>query len=114
MGVKMKIFYNFDNMYANQKTIRSVDINKIETNKEFENFELNKDVALFDYSAKATSSYLPNQTCSNVDCFEGLINQETPDNCISYNACLQYFNTMPITNCINNVPTASFLILDNQ
>jgi len=75
-------------------------------------YKLDKNIALFDYSAKASSSYLTKQSCSNVDCFAGLTNQEVPNNCMDYNGCLQYFNTMPIMNCIDNVPTASFLILD--
>ncbi len=110
----MNIFYNFDNMYTNKKSIQSDNINKIETNLEQNMFKLNKDVALFDYSANATSSYLPNQACSNLNCFDSLINQEMPDNCISYNDCLQYFNTMSTVNCIDNVPTASFLVLDDK
>lgn len=128
----MSIFYNFDNIYNNQKRIapsnmidekkdyvkeKDLTVNCIPNNividKAEDEFNLDMNVALFDYSAKATSSYLPNQGCSNINCFEGLINQEVPNNCIDYNSCLQYFNTMPIMNCIENVPTASFLILDD-
>jgi hypothetical protein len=134
MGVKMSIFYNFDNMYNNRKDIASKAIKNIDTNKYYikdkdtiiscipnkeiidiveDEFKLDMNVALFDYSTKATSSYLTNQGCTNANCFGGLLNQETPDNCIDYNGCLQYFNTMQIVNCIDNVPAASFLVLDD-
>ena len=128
----MSIFYNFDNMY-DRKNIASNNIKNIDKKKSYvkekkeilncipnkavvdtpeDKYKLDMDVALFDYSAKASSSNLTNQGCSNVNCFEGLTNPEVPDNCMDYNSCLQYFNTMPLMNCIDNVPTASFLILD--
>lgn len=87
----MNIFYNFDDMYKKKE----------------------KDVALFDYTAKTSSRYVSTSECSNVDCFEGIINEEVPPDCIDYSQCMQYFNTMPIMNCIDNVPAASFLILDD-
>ena len=130
----MKIFYNFDNMY-NKKNIESYN-NKIiannTTNEIVENtilttipaktttdkkeniYELDKNVSLFDYSAKASSRYISTQNCSNIDCFEGITNPELPDNCMDYTNCLQYFNTMPIMNCIDNVPASSFLVINNQ
>ncbi|GEM_PF-1254543 len=131
----MSIFYNFDNMYNNRKSIvtnnnkniaenkacikeKDVSLNciskKVVDDTSNDKYKLDKNVALFDYSAKASSSYLTKQSCSNVDCFAGLTNQEVPNNCMDYNGCLQYFNTMPIMNCIDNVPTASFLILDES
>lgn len=128
----MKIFYNFDNMYDRKNIVtnntKNIDDNKAyatENNvildyntknavveKSDNKYELDNDVALFDYSAKTTSRYLNKQGCTNVDCFEGLNNQELPCNCMDYTNCLQYFNTMPLMNCLDNVPTASFLILD--
>lgn len=128
----MSIFYNFDNMYNNRKSIVTNNNKNIAESKACikedislnciskkavddtsdDKYKLDKNIALFDYSAKASSSYLTKQSCSNVDCFAGLTNQEVPNNCMDYNGCLQYFNTMPIMNCIDNVPTASFLILD--
>lgn len=129
----MSIFYNFDNMYNTRKSIASNDIKNIEENKyyvkekdttiscipnkiiidkEEDEHKLDMNVALFDYSAMATSSNLTNQSCSKINCFEDLLNKEVPDNCIDYNGCLQYFNTMQIVNCIENVPAASFLVLD--
>lgn len=130
----MNIFYNFDNMY-NRKSIVSNNTKNIDENKAYvteknttlncipnnkaadksdDKFKPDKDIALFDYSAKASSRYLSKQSCSNVNCLEGLINQEVPDNCMDYNSCLQYFNTIPLMNCIDNVPTSTFLIVDTQ
>jgi hypothetical protein len=112
----MNIFYNFDDMYEtkqNKKVILNNTSKKENSNTSDDLYELDKNVALFDYSAKATSSYLTKQSCSNVNCFEGITNPEMPDNCMEYNNCLQYFNTMPIMNCIDNVPAASFLIFDD-
>lgn len=116
----MKIFYNFDDMYAPKKNTNTelINVSKSNTSKQeiinkSENlFELDKNIALFDYSAKATSNHVSKQNCSNIDCFEGALSQEVPDNCADYDNCLQYFNTMPIVNCIDNVPSASFLVIE--
>lgn len=127
----MKIFYNFDNMYDKQKTtsnnkkidegksndkeknmILNNSLKSIDEETSNKNYDLNKDIALFDYSAKASNRYISMQKCANIDCFNGISNPELPDNCLDYTNCLQYFNTMPLMNCIDNVPTATSLILD--
>ncbi len=83
----MSLFYNFDDMYKSEDS-----------------------VALFDYTAKTVSNNLSKTSCTNVDCFEGIMNPSSNTNCMDFNQCLQYFNTLPIVNCIDNVPVPYFLV----
>ena len=75
-------------------------------------YEKKDDVALFDYTAKPLKTELKKPGCSNVNCFEGIMNQGNTSECMSYRQCLQYFNTLPLVNCIDNVPVPSFISED--
>ena len=85
----MNILYNFDDIYTN-----------------------NDNVALFDYTAKPMTNMVKKSSCTNVDCFEGIMNPSTDVNCMDYSQCLQYFNTLPMVNCIDNVPVPYFVLID--
>lgn len=85
----MNLFYNFDDIY-----------------------EKKDDVALFDYTAKSFQTDLVNPGCSNVNCFEGIMNSGNTQDCMNYRQCLQYFNTLPLVNCIDNVPVPYFISED--
>ncbi len=85
----MNFFYNFDDIYKKTDS-----------------------VALFDYTAKPMEARVGKSSCTNVDCFEGIMNPTNDVNCNDYRQCLQYFNTLPIVNCIDNVPVPYFLVTD--
>lgn len=85
----MSSFYNFDDIYQKKDN-----------------------VALFDYTAKSMTNGIAKTNCSNVDCFEGIINPANETNCTDYRQCLQYFNTLPLVNCIENVPVPYFLVIE--
>lgn len=87
----MSLFYNFDNIYKKEDS-----------------------VALFDYTAKTVSKNLTKSGCSNVDCLEGVMNPTSESNCMDYSQCLQYFNTLPIVNCLDNVPVPHFLAAETE
>ena len=87
----MSLFYNFDDLYEKEKS-----------------------VALFDYTAKTASENLTNSGCSDVNCFENIMNPKSNANCADYGQCLQYFNTLPIVNCIDNVPVPYFLVVSEE
>ena len=87
----MTLLYNFDDIYKKDDS-----------------------VALFDYTAKTVSQNLSKTSCSNVDCFEGIMNPPSETNCMDYRQCLQYFNTLPIVNCIDNVPVPYFIALQGE
>ena len=87
----MSLFYSFDDLYKKEN-----------------------DIALFDYTAKTVNNNLSKTSCSNVDCFEGIMNPTNEANCNEYSQCLQYFNTLPIVNCIDNVPVPYFLVIGEE
>lgn len=72
----------------------------------FDNNNDENDISVFDYTADNTNLMV---TGKNLTSNKPLYFQNTKKDCLSFHNCLQYYNTIPNVQSINNVPIENIL-----